>query len=84
MLESIARNIATAIFIVCAMLVGSILPETGDEEIQPTSIEISASPQTAAPNMPQKNSRRKAPTATLAAESSSGTDSSTIPAETLS
>ncbi len=27
MLESIARNIATAIFIVCAMLVGSLLPD---------------------------------------------------------
>lgn len=31
MLESIARNIATAIFIVCAMLVGSLLPEKDNQ-----------------------------------------------------
>ena len=30
MLESIAKNIATAIFLVCALLVGSLFPEKED------------------------------------------------------
>ena len=30
MLESIAKNLATAIFLVCALLVGSLFPEKED------------------------------------------------------
>ena len=32
MLESIAKNIATAIFLVCALLVGSLFPEKEDSK----------------------------------------------------
>ena len=41
MFEAIAKNIATAIFLVCAMIVGSMIPKEPDEqESLPTMITI--------------------------------------------
>ena len=40
MLESIAKNIATAIFLVCALLVGSLFPEKEDPKpVKPAVVE---------------------------------------------
>lgn len=40
MFESIAKNIATAIFLVCALLVGSLFPEKEDPKpAEPAVIE---------------------------------------------
>ena len=40
MFESIAKNIATAIFLVCALLVGSLFPEKEDPQpAEPAVIE---------------------------------------------
>lgn len=38
MIEAVAKNIATAIFIVCALIVGSLFPEK--EQSEPTSAAI--------------------------------------------